>query len=167
MEKKDIVDSLQEVMVDPSHGCNLGTTFVEGPIQTVNTSGYYFWWFCLGWCVSAHRLYMGEWIVPILVTAGSIAFVSFFVVWAAVLLFSISDTAVLLPLTCIVLFSAIEGLWMLDGMRGCTLVELYNSNVNMAEMSEAEQEKYVKVRKNLEEAAEDISRRHKHQHYKE
>lgn len=166
MKETDIAASLHDMLASPEEGCDLGVTTVSGPYPVVSASGYYFWWVLFGWSVGAHRLYLGEWLAPIFITASFCTALVLFIVWAAVLLFSTSDTAIILPLGALMAIGFDLAFWLSDGLRGCNKVDVYNGDVDIAAMSNAEAQMFMEA-KRLERLNADISGHAKPLHYRE
>lgn len=135
-EKNTILNSLASYVTNPEEGCDAGVVRITYPEMVVNTPGYYTWWAIAGCCISAHRLYLGQWAIPLAITILAFTATILFVIWGAVLLFSINGNAVLVFSGFLFCSMAVAMAWLFDMYRGCALVDRYNEDLELAILGE-------------------------------
>lgn len=145
------------VVIDEEDGCDIGTATLKGPVPTVTVGGYYVWWLTLGIPFFVHRIYLGQWFIPLLMISSNLAATILLIVWASVLLFSTTSTAVMFPLAISIFYMLPLFTWMADGLRGCYFVEEYNETVDLSEMTTDEQREFLEVRRRIEKLDQRIS----------
>lgn len=136
VQPHEIKHVINDYLTSPDEGCNVGTVRLTGPERIVNVSGYYTWWLIGGWCIAAHRLYLGEWLMPLVITFLSVSALVLFIVWGVVLLFTLDGGGILVFASFLfcVMFVAIA--WLFDMYRGCALVDHYNGEMELALLGE-------------------------------